>query len=44
MLEREYYLIVELNMSYGDLETMPLEYIEWFYRKHYYETHKEKQQ
>lgn len=30
-------------MSYGDLETMPMEYIEWFYRKDYYEKNRDRQ-
>lgn len=31
----------ELHMSYSDLETMPMEYIEWFYRKDYYEKNRD---
>lgn len=33
--------MTEVNMSYGDLESMPMEYIEWFYRKDYYEKNKD---
>lgn len=34
ILEREYFLIVNLHLSYSDIENMPLEYMEWFYRKY----------
>lgn len=30
-------------MSYSDLENMPMEYIEWFYRKDYYEKNKDQE-
>jgi len=32
-----------MHLSYGDLETMPMEYIEWFYRKDYYEKSKDQE-
>ena len=34
--------MVELHMSYSDLESMPMEYVEWFYRKDYYEKNRDK--
>ena len=37
ILEREYYLITKVGLSYTEIEHMPLEYVEWFYRKHYNE-------
>jgi len=33
ILEREYYLIQHVGLSYTEIENMPFEYMEWFYRK-----------
>jgi len=33
ILEREYYLIQHVGLSYSEIENMPIEYMEWFYRK-----------
>ena len=30
-----------MHLYYSDLESMPMEYIEWFYRKDYYERNKD---
>ena len=30
-----------MNLSYSDIESMPMEYVEWFYRKDYYEKNKD---
>lgn len=34
ILEREWWLMHNLNLGYQDIQTMPWEFIEWFYNKH----------
>lgn len=41
ILEREYFLISQLRLSYSDVDSMPLEYMEWFYRKRWDEINQE---
>lgn len=35
--------MTKVGFSYGDLESMPMEYIEWFYRKKQDEEHRQEQ-
>ena len=33
ILEREYFLITQLHLGYNEVENMPLEFTEWFYKR-----------